>query len=108
MITGVYATFAGSQPDELRPFLRDRLGLESVPLGDSWLLVPMQGEAQFTRAESSRQEISLWCDDIHLTVRDLKSRGVQFTQPIEDWGFGLGTFIAAPGDITIQLCERYA
>jgi hypothetical protein len=41
-------------------------------------------------------------------VRDLASRGVQFTGPIEDRGYGRITHVIAPGGIRIQLYEpRY-
>jgi predicted enzyme related to lactoylglutathione lyase len=57
---------------------------------------------------SGTADISFYCDDIEATVRDLKARGVTFTQDVEDHGYGLVTFIAAPGDFTIQLYQpRY-
>jgi len=57
---------------------------------------------------SGTADISFYCDDIEATVRDLKARGVEFTQDVEDHGYGMVTFFQAPGDFTIQLYQpRY-
>ena len=57
---------------------------------------------------SGTADISFYCDDIEAAVRDLKARGVEFTQDVEDHGYGLVTFFQAPGDFTIQLYQpRY-
>ncbi len=39
------------------------------------------------------------------TVKELKSRGVTFTQGVEDHGYGLVTFFKAPGDFKVQLYQ---
>src|SRR3954464_8098007 len=41
--------------------------------------------------------ISFYCTDLPATVADLRSRGVEFTTPITDQGFGLVTNLKAPG-----------
>jgi hypothetical protein len=39
----------------------------------------------------------------------LAGRGVEFTQQIEDHGYGFVTFFKAPGDFTVQLYQaKYA
>ena len=38
MITGVHTMFYTSKPDELRAFLRDKLGLRSTDVGQGWLI----------------------------------------------------------------------
>jgi hypothetical protein len=41
-------------------------------------------------------------------VADLKKRGVEFTMPIEDHGYGLVTRFAVPGGFDVQLYQpRY-
>ena len=109
MITGVHAMFYSPQAEELRVFFRDQLGLPSVDVGEGWLIFPVEGEVGFYPGEGVKHEISLSCDDIDATVEELRARGVEFTQEVEDWGFGLGTFISAPGALAIQLYEpRYS
>lgn len=108
MITGVHAMFYSPQAEELRVFFRDKLGLQSFDVGGGWLIFPMDGEVGFHPGDDTKHEISLYCDDIHATVAELEARGVGFTQDVEDWGYGIGTFIAAPGGLTIQLYQpRY-
>jgi predicted enzyme related to lactoylglutathione lyase len=115
MIRGLHAMFYSSQARELRDFFRDKLGFQGTDVGDGWLIFD-QPEADLgvhpTEDEdppSGTPSISFYCDDIEATVMDLKSRGVQFSQGIEDHGYGLVTFFRAPGDFTIQLYEpKYA
>ncbi|HCN04014.1 MAG TPA: extradiol dioxygenase [Bacteroidetes bacterium] len=115
MITGMHGMFYSSQPEELRIFLRDTLGLPAVDVGDGWLIMtppdadlgvhPTEGED----VPSGTASISFWCENIHTTVAELQSRGVVFTSDVEDHGYGLVTYMAAPGDFTIQLYQpRYS
>jgi hypothetical protein len=41
MIKGVHTMFYTSQPDELRNFIRDKLGLSYTDVGEGWLLKPL-------------------------------------------------------------------
>src|SRR5260370_7554177 len=57
---------------------------------------------------AGKHDVSFYCDDIHGTVADLKSRGVEFTKDVEDHGYGLVTYFTAPGGVTVQLYQpRY-
>lgn len=97
--------FYSPQAEDLRAFFRDKLALQSFDVGQGWLIFPLDGEVGFHPGEGVKHEISLFCDEIHSTVQELKERGVEFTQEVEDWGFGIGTFIAAPGGVTIQIYQ---
>ena len=111
MIRGLHAMFYSSQAAELRAFMRDKLGFKGVDLGDGWLIFdapeadigvhPTDGED----AASGTPDISFYCDDINETVRELKSRGVEFTQDVEDHGYGLVTFFKVPGGFKLQLYQ---
>jgi hypothetical protein len=50
-------------------------------------------------------DISFYCDNINETVSELKSRGVEFTQDVEDHGYGFVTFFNVPGGFKVQLYE---
>jgi catechol 2,3-dioxygenase-like lactoylglutathione lyase family enzyme len=115
MIRGLHAMFYSSQANELRAFLRDKLGLKGTDVGDGWLIFdapaadmgvhPTEGQ----EVASGTADISFYCDDIEATVRELKSRGVEFTQEVEDHGYGLVTFFKVPGGFAVQLYEpKYA
>jgi hypothetical protein len=107
--------FYSSQPEALRAFLRDKLGFPYTDVGDGWLIFDLP-EADMgchpadtkEGAPSGTQNISFYCDDIEKTVAELKGRGVVFTDPIADHGYGLVTFFKMPGDFKVQLYQpRY-
>jgi catechol 2,3-dioxygenase-like lactoylglutathione lyase family enzyme len=111
MIRGLHAMFYSSQAEELRAFLRDKLGLRGHDVGGGWLIFdtpeadlgvhPTQGDD----VPSGRRDISFYCDDIDQTMKELQGRGVEFTQPVEDLGYGLVTFFKVPGDFSVQLYQ---
>lgn len=111
MIRGLHAMFYSSQAAALRAFLRDKLELRGSDVGDGWLIFdppeadlgvhPTEGEG----APSGTAAISFYCDDIHATVEELRAKGVEFTRPIEDHGYGLVTFFRVPGGFEVQLYQ---
>jgi predicted enzyme related to lactoylglutathione lyase len=114
MIRGMHAMFYSSEPEKLRAFLRDKLGLQGFDVGDGWLIFDAPEAdlgchpADPPEAPSGTHDISFYCDDIEATVADLKKRGVEFTMPIEDHGYGLVTRFAVPGGFDVQLYQpRY-
>src|SRR5207244_3935320 len=54
---------------------------------------------------AGRHELYLMCDDIHATVAELEGKGVEFSRPISDEGFGLLTAIRLPGGGELGLYE---
>jgi catechol 2,3-dioxygenase-like lactoylglutathione lyase family enzyme len=114
MIRGMHAMFYSSKAEELRAFIRDKLGLKGVDVGEGWLIFDAP-EADLgvhpTEADgppSGTMDISFYCDDIERTVKDLTSRGVEFVHPVEDHGYGLVTHFKVPGGFEVQLYQpRY-
>lgn len=111
MIRGVHTMFYSSHAAELRAFLRDKLGFPCTDVGGGWLIFDLPeadmgchpvGEGS---PPSGAQEISFYCDDIEKTVAGLKLRGVEFTEPVTDCGYGLATHFKVPGDFTVQLYQ---
>jgi catechol 2,3-dioxygenase-like lactoylglutathione lyase family enzyme len=111
MIRGMHALFYSTDPEALRAFLRDKLGLPGTDVGDGWLIFdapeadlgvhPTDGASP----PSGTGDISFYCDDIAQTVNELKARGVEFTQDVEDHGYGLVTFFKVPGNFKVQLYQ---
>src|SRR6187455_1202798 len=105
MIKGVHTMFYSSRPEELRTFLRDKLGFPATDVGDGWLIFHLpEADMGCHPAEPSDAEcppgthnISFYCDDIRRTVADLQARGVVFTDEIENHGYGLVTHFELPG-----------
>jgi predicted enzyme related to lactoylglutathione lyase len=107
--------FYSSHAAELRTFLRDKLGFPATDVGDGWLIFDLPEAdmgvhpADSEGAPSGTHDISFYCDDIAATVQELKSRGVEFTQEIEDHGYGLVTHFKVPGGFKLQLYQpRYS
>lgn len=116
MIKGVHTMFYTSQPEATRAFFRDTLNLPYTDVGEGWLIFDLpEADHGFHPAEdrdgarTGTPHISFYCDNIETTMAALRERGVEFTGPVEDHGYGLVTFFKAPGDFAIQLYEpRYA
>jgi catechol 2,3-dioxygenase-like lactoylglutathione lyase family enzyme len=115
MIRGVHTMFYSSEPEALRAFLRDKLGFPYTDVGGGWLIFdlpeadmgchPADGK---DGATPGTHDISFYCDDIEKTVVDLTARGVEFTGPVTDQGYGLVTHFRMPGGVEVQLYQpRY-
>jgi len=112
MITGVHTMFYSSQAEELRAFIRDKLGFTGHDVGEGWLIFDLPAadmgchpsEAVDGKA-SGTHYISFYCDDIEATVAELETRGVEFIGDVTDAGYGLVTHFKMPGDFAVQLYE---
>jgi len=111
MIRGVHTMFYSSQADALRAFIRDKLGFGATDIGDGWLIFDLP-EADMgvhptedDEPPSGTMDISFYCDDIHATVAELRSRGVEFVGEVENHGYGLVTHFRVPGNFQVQLYQ---
>jgi hypothetical protein len=107
MITGVHAIIFTKDADAVRGFLRDALAFPSVDAGQGWLIfaLPPAELAAHPADEAGHHELHLMCDDAHATVDELKRKGVEFSRPITDEGFGLMTAIKLPDGTQLGLYE---
>src|SRR5438309_434697 len=117
MIRGVHTMFYSSEPEAVRAFLRDKLKFPYTDVGQGWLIFDLPeadmgchpAEEGDHAAPSGTHNISFDCDNLEQTVAELKGRGVEFTDPITDQGFGLVTFFKMPGDFKVMLYQpRYS
>ncbi len=113
MIRGIHGLLYSSDPEATRAFFRDVVKLPGSDIGDGWWIFDFaEGDLGVhpvdDPSEAGTHDVSLYCDDIHATVADLRSRGVKLEADVEDRGYGLVTYLTAPGGIEIQLYEpRY-
>ncbi len=116
MITGSHAIIYAEDADKARAFFRDVLGYPFIDAHDGWLIFKLP-PAEFGihpsgtagdpagGAPSGRHELYLMCDDVEETVADLTAKGVEFTSPIEDQGFGRLVRLRIPGAGEIGLYQ---
>jgi len=99
MINGIHAIVYSRDAERARAFFRDTLGFSSVDAGHGWLIfaLPPAELAAHPTDENEHHELYLMCDDIHAAVAELKSKGVEFTRPVTDQGWGLLTRLCVPG-----------
>ena len=116
MIRGMHVMFYSSEAAALRTFLKDKLELSSTDIGDGWMIFdPPEADLGVHPTEASggrtsgAADVSFYCDDIEQTVVQLQRKGVEFTQAVEDRGYGLVTHFKVPGGFSVQLYQpRYA
>jgi len=117
MIRGVHTMFYSSDAAGTRAFFRDKLGFKATDVGRGWLIFdlpeadlgchPTEGDGE--EPTSGTADISFYCDDIPKTVAELTAKGVEFTGPVADHGYGLVTHFKVPGGFAIQLYQpKYA
>lgn len=105
-IKGLHAMFYTPVAEEMREFIRDKLGLPYADVGDGWLIFdPAEAEIGCHPADRVYHELSFYCEDIEKTVAELRERGVEFTQDVTDAGFGFITTFKIPGGAEVGLYE---
>jgi catechol 2,3-dioxygenase-like lactoylglutathione lyase family enzyme len=107
VITGAHAIVYSRDADADRAFFRDVLGFHSVDAGGGWLIfaLPPAELAAHPAEAGGRHELYLMCDEIEATVADLQAKGVEFTAPVSDEGFGRLTSLKLPGGGELGLYE---
>jgi hypothetical protein len=107
MITGAHVVIFTKDAVAVRAFLRDALAFPSIDAGDGWLIfaLPPAELAAHPTDEAAHCELYLMCDDVHATVGELERKGVEFSRPISDEGFGLLTAIKLPGGAELGVYE---
>ena len=91
---------------ELRAVLRDVLGWRNVDAGDGWLIFALPpAELGVHPGEEPHHEISLMCDDLDVTVVELRDRGIGFRDDRREAGFGTTITMLLPGDVPVLLYQ---
>lgn len=106
MINGAHVVIYSKDADADRVFFRDILGFPFVDARDGWLIFGLPpAESAFHPAETnSRHELYLMCDDLKTQIEELRTRGVECPEPV-DQPWGSVTTIPLPGGGEIGLYE---
>lgn len=114
VIRGVHTMFYSSEPEDLRVFLRDKLGFSATDIGEGWLIFDLPEADMGVHpvdptgkhgAPNGTHNISFYCDDIHDSVEQLRVKGVEFVTNIQDEDFGLVAYFRAPGNLILQIYQ---
>ena len=110
MINAVHTVIYAKEAEAVRTFFRDTLELPCVDAGNGWVIFALPpGELGVHPTDSSardgQHELYLMCDNIQATVAELKGKGVEFTKPVTDAGWGVLTAIKIPGGQELFLYE---
>ncbi|OLD54913.1 hypothetical protein AUI46_06750 [archaeon 13_1_40CM_2_52_13] len=106
MIKGMHGLFYTPNAEEVRAFIRDKLGFVHNDIGKGWLIFDLpEADLGVHPSDKAHHSISFYCDDIHKTVQDLKSRGVEFSSGITDERWGLLTHFRMPGALEVELYQ---
>ncbi|MER7757889.1 VOC family protein [Kitasatospora sp. NPDC097643] len=107
MINGAHVVIYSRDAEADRAFFRDVLGYPHVDAGGQWLIfkLPPAEIAVHPSEGPETHELFLMCDDIGETVAELAEKGVVFTRPVSDVGWGLLTALELPGGGTLRLYE---
>lgn len=107
MITGMHAIVFSPEAEKVRAFFGDVLGLSSVDAGGGWLIFAMPpAELAVHPADGDgRHELYLMCDNIHVTLAELKDKGVELARDVADQGWGLLAAIRLPDGSEFPIYE---
>jgi predicted enzyme related to lactoylglutathione lyase len=108
MITGTHAIIYAENAEQARAFFRDVLEWPHVDAHDGWLIFKLPPAELGIHpsaapgdpgpsAQSGHHELYLMCADVAATVAGLTAKGVEFTSPVVDRGFGLLATLRVPG-----------
>ena len=111
-IIGAHVLLYTPKAEELRATFRKVFGWRYVDAGDGWLIFglppaelgvhPAEGP---TYESGVRHQLSLMCDNIESTIRDLRAKGINVTGEPQDEGWGITSMLKLPGEVDVMLYE---
>jgi catechol 2,3-dioxygenase-like lactoylglutathione lyase family enzyme len=106
VIDGAHLVLYNQDAEADRDFFRSVLGFDAVDAGHGWLIFSLPpSEAAFHPAASNeRPEPYLMCDDLPVTMAELKAKGVR-CGTVRDERWGQITTLSLPGGGTVGLYQ---
>jgi catechol 2,3-dioxygenase-like lactoylglutathione lyase family enzyme len=108
MITALHALIYVEEPERARAFFRDVLGFPGTDTGGGWLIFktgpselgvhPASWEHDGHSGSTDQAfDLSLMCDDLDATMRELSAKGAAFEGDVQDQGWGRTARLVVPG-----------
>jgi len=107
VINGVHAIVFSPAAEQVRSFFGDVIGLSAVDAGGGWPIfaLPPAELAVHPADGLSHHQLYLMCDDIHATLSELQSKGVEVTGEVSEQGWGLVAAIRLPDGAELPIYE---
>ncbi|MGH8915312.1 MAG: VOC family protein [Acidimicrobiia bacterium] len=107
MISGAHVILYSTDTAADRAFFRDVLEWPYVDAGDGWLIfgLPPAEIAVHPTDGPESHEVFFMCDDVDQTMAELTGKGVEFTEPVTEVGWGRLTRLQLPGGGTVGVYE---
>ena len=106
MINGSHVVLFSADPEADRAFFADVLGHPHVDAGGGWLIFRLPpAELAIHPAETPGHELYFMCDELDATIRELRTRGVEFTQDVTEERWGRVTRFRLPSGSEIGMYE---
>lgn len=108
---GTHVLIYSSDAEATRAALRDVFGFKHIDAGQGWLIFRLPPAelgihpVDHPGATAGDHAVSLMCDDIRATVRDLRAKGIEVKGEPEDHGYGITVMVALPGGVEMQVYE---
>jgi catechol 2,3-dioxygenase-like lactoylglutathione lyase family enzyme len=109
VIIGAHAVLFSREPEAVRAFLRDVLGLGEVDAGGGWPIfaLPPAEAAVHPADQSGEIQLYLMCDDLEATLAGLRGKGVEASRPVREERWGRVTAIALPDGAELGLYQPH-
>ena len=109
-IVGAHMLFYTPEPEALRAVLRETLGwdyVESHDPPDGWQIfaLPPAEVGVHPSGGDTKHEICFMCDDLDVTMRELREKGIEFRDEPADERFGITTTMLLPGGVEVMLYQ---
>ena len=107
MINGSHVVLFSRDPEADRAFFAEVLEQPHVDAGGGWLIfkLPAAELAVHPSDGPAGHELYFMCDDVDATMRDLRAKGVEFTQDVSEERWGRVTRLRLPGGGEVGMYE---